>query len=72
MFDPMQYKDYTAKITYNDGIFQGEVENIKIPLIFEGKDFKEMKKAFQESVDAYLENLSKKTKRVRKKKDKEN
>lgn len=53
----MEYKGYTAKVEFDDEaeIFHGEVIGIKDVVTFQGKTPKELKKAFKESVDDYLE-----------------
>ena len=53
----MEYKGYTAKVDFDDEveIFHGEVIGIKDVVTFQGKTAKELKKAFKESVDDYLE-----------------
>jgi len=52
----MEYKGYTAKVGFDDEaeIFHGEVIGIKDVVTFQGRAAKELKKAFQESVDDYL------------------
>lgn len=53
----MEHKGYFAKIEFDDdaGIFHGEVVNLRDVITFEGQSVKEIKQAFQESVDDYLE-----------------
>lgn len=52
----MQYRDYVAKVEYDDAIkaFHGEVVNIQDTITFEGKSVKELEKAFRESVEDYV------------------
>jgi predicted HicB family RNase H-like nuclease len=52
----MEYKGYAAKVDFDDTaeIFHGEVIGIKDVVTFQGKTPKELKKAFQESVEDYL------------------
>jgi len=51
----MRYKDYVAKVEYDDAIeaFHGEVVNIQDTVTFEGKSVRELQKAFRESVEDY-------------------
>lgn len=53
----MNYKDYHASIEYDDEaeIFHGEVLNTRDVITFQGKSVKELRKAFQDSVDDYLD-----------------
>ncbi len=53
----MKYKSYEAKVSFDDeaGIFHGEVLNIRDVITFQGKSVSELRKAFQESVDDYLD-----------------
>jgi predicted HicB family RNase H-like nuclease len=57
MKDHMKYKEYYGSVHYNDEdeLFYGKVESIKSLISYEGSDVKSLKKAFQESVDDYLE-----------------
>lgn len=52
----MEYKGYAAKVEFDDEaeIFHGEVIGIKDVITFQGKNAKEIKKAFKDSVDDYL------------------
>ncbi len=52
----MEYKGYFAKVDYDDGadIFHGEVINLRDVITFEGETVRELKQAFQDSVDDYL------------------
>ena len=52
----MKYKDYEGSITFDDDaeIFHGEVINTKDVITFQGRSVRELKKAFKESVDDYL------------------
>ena len=52
----MEYKGYFAKVEFDDdaSIFHGEVINLRDVITFEGETAKELKKAFQDSVDDYL------------------
>ena len=53
----LTYKDYIAKINFdeNENIFHGEIINLKDVITFQGSSVDELKKAFIESVDDYLE-----------------
>lgn len=53
----MEYKGYFAKIAFDDGdnIFHGEVINLRDVITFEGETVKELKQAFQDSIDDYLD-----------------
>ncbi len=53
----MEYKGYFAKVEYDDDadIFHGEVINLKDVITFEGETVKQIKEAFRDSVDDYLD-----------------
>ncbi len=53
----MQYKGYLGKVDFDDevGVFHGEVLNLRDVVTFEGKTVAELRKAFRDSVDDYLE-----------------
>jgi predicted HicB family RNase H-like nuclease len=53
----MQYKGYSGKIENDDDaeIFHGEVIGLRDVITFQGKTVDEIKQAFRESVDDYLE-----------------
>ncbi|EAZ88120.1 type II toxin-antitoxin system HicB family antitoxin [Crocosphaera chwakensis] len=53
----MKYKGYEAMVSVDDeqGIFHGEVINIRDVITFQGQSFSELKQAFIESVEDYLE-----------------
>ena len=55
----MEYKGYFAKVEFDDddNIFHGEVINLRDVITFEGETVTELKKAFHDSVDDYLEEL---------------
>ena len=57
MNDILQYKDYYASLHYSsiDDVFHGKVLGINDLINFEGSSVKELKKAFREAVDDYLE-----------------
>lgn len=52
----LNYKSYIGHVQFDDenDIFHGEVINIKDVVTFQGKSVKELKKAFKESIDDYL------------------
>jgi predicted HicB family RNase H-like nuclease len=53
----MDYKGYIGKVEFDDdaGVFHGEVLNLRDVITFQGKTVAELRKAFHESVDDYLE-----------------
>ncbi len=53
----MEYKGYYAKIEFDEesNIFHGEVINISDVVTFEGTSVDELKQAFQDSIDDYLD-----------------
>ncbi len=53
----MRYKDYEAIVKFDDDaeIFHGEVINIRDVITFQGASVKELKTAFQDSVEDYLD-----------------
>lgn len=53
----MTYKNYLAKVQFDDGanIFHGEVINIRDVVTFEGASVEELHKSFKESIDDYNE-----------------
>ncbi len=57
MNDILQYKDYYAALHYsaNDEIFHGKIIGISDLVSFEGTSVKELKKAFKDSVEDYLD-----------------
>lgn len=57
MKNTMVYKDFLSKVNYNseDEVFYGKIEGINDLVSFEGESVKEFKKAFEESVEDYLE-----------------
>ena len=57
MNDSMTYKGYIGTVHYSeeDEIFHGKIEAINDLIMFEGASVKELKKAFHEAVDDYLE-----------------
>jgi len=53
----MEYKGYSAKVEFDSdaNVFHGEVINLRDVITFEGETVKELKQAFQDSVDDYLD-----------------
>lgn len=53
----MEYKGYIGVVEFDDeaGVFHGEVVNTRDVITFQGKAVAEIKKAFRESVDDYLQ-----------------
>ena len=52
----LTYKNYVGRVKFNDEaeIFHGEVINTRDVITFQGKTVKELKKAFIDSVEDYL------------------
>jgi len=57
---PMRYKNYAARIEYSDEdeCFVGRVIGIRDIITFHGEDVAEIREAFQEAVDFYLESCA--------------
>jgi predicted HicB family RNase H-like nuclease len=57
MTDILKYKDYYATISFSseDDVFYGQLIGITDLVMFEGDSVKELKKAFHEAVDDYLD-----------------
>ena len=53
----MEYKGYKAQVQFDDeaGIFHGEVVNTRDVITFQGITVDELRQAFHESVDDYLD-----------------
>jgi len=53
----LKYKGYTGSVEFDDesGIFHGEVLDLRDVITFQGKSVEEIKKAFRDSIDDYLE-----------------
>jgi predicted HicB family RNase H-like nuclease len=53
----MEYKGYIGQVEFDDkaNIFHGEVINLRDVVTFQGSTVRELRKAFQDSVDDYLE-----------------
>ncbi len=52
----MEYKGYVAKVEFDDedGVFHGEVINLRDVITFQGKTVDELRQELQESVEDYL------------------
>ena len=57
---PMRYKRYAARIEYSDEdeCFVGRVVGIRDIITFHGEDVAEIRHAFQEAIDFYLESCA--------------
>jgi len=57
MKDMMTYKSYFGSVHYNDDdrLFYGKLEFIHALVSYEGTDVESLRRAFEESVDDYLE-----------------
>jgi predicted HicB family RNase H-like nuclease len=57
MVNSLTYNGYTASISYsaNDEVFFGKVIAINDLIVFEGTSVVELKQAFQEAIEDYLE-----------------
>ncbi len=53
----MQYKEYIATLHFSseDEVFHGKVVGINDLIVFEGASVKELKRAFKEAIEDYLE-----------------
>lgn len=53
----MEYKGYVGKVEFDDeaNLFHGEVINLRDVVTFQGETVDGLRKAFQDSVDDYLE-----------------
>jgi predicted HicB family RNase H-like nuclease len=53
----MTYKGYEAKVDLDEeaGVFHGEIINTRDVITFQGTSVEELKQAFEDSVDDYLE-----------------
>ena len=52
----MEYKGYQSSVILDDevGIFHGEVVGTRDVITFQGKSMEELREAFRESVDEYI------------------
>ena len=53
--ETLDYKGFTAKVFFEDGIFRGKIENIPGLVTFKNSDCKELEKEFRAIVDNCLE-----------------
>lgn len=62
MSELMQYKDYlgSAEFSVEDEVFHGKLEFIRAHIDYEAESAKDLKKAFEDAVDLYLEVCEKK------------
>jgi predicted HicB family RNase H-like nuclease len=53
----LKYKGHTGHVEFDDeaGIFHGEVLDLRDVITFQGETVEEIKKAFRDSIDDYLE-----------------
>jgi predicted HicB family RNase H-like nuclease len=53
----MEYKGYIGKVEFDNEaeIFHGEVINVRDVITFEGSSVKDLKQAFEDSINDYLE-----------------
>jgi predicted HicB family RNase H-like nuclease len=53
----MNYKGYQARVDLDEeaGVFHGEVINTRDVITFQGSSVKELKQAFEDSIDDYLD-----------------
>jgi len=53
----MEYKGYIGQVEFDDeaNIFHGEVVNLRDVVTFQGATVRQLRKAFRDSVDDYLE-----------------
>jgi len=57
MKDILQYKDFIGSVHFSaeDGVFFGKIEGINDLITFEGTNVDEIKNAFQEAVEDYID-----------------
>ena len=57
MVNSLNYQDYTATITYSaeDEVFFGKVIGLNDLVLFEGTSVAQLKQAFAEAIEDYLE-----------------
>jgi len=53
----MEYKGYIGNVEFDDkaGIFHGDVINLRDVVTFQGETVEQLRKAFQDSIDDYLD-----------------
>lgn len=59
----LTYKGYTGRVDFDPeaGVFHGQVLDLRDVVTFEGRNAEEVERAFRDSVDDYLEMLSRRT-----------
>ena len=57
MKDVIKYKEYLGAVHFSaeDEVFYGKIEGVEDLVSFEGRDVKELKEAFHEAVEDYIE-----------------
>lgn len=68
MKDTLSFNDYIGSVHFNgeDEVFYGKIEGIEDLITFEGKTVTELKTAFEEAVEDYLELCKENNKRIEK------
>ena len=68
MKDTLSFNGYIGSVHFNgeDEVFYGKIEGIEDLITFEGKTVTELKTAFEEAVEDYLELCKKNNKRIEK------
>lgn len=53
----LEYKGYIGTAAFDDeiGVFQGEVAHLRDVITFEGTSVEELKQAFKDSIDDYIQ-----------------
>lgn len=53
----MEYKGYFGKVKFDDDddVFHGEIINLRDVITFQGESVEELRQAFRDSIDDYLE-----------------
>jgi len=66
--DFLEYKDFTGSVHFSteDEVFYGKIEGIPDLVSFEGSTVKELKTAFEEAVEEYIEICNEQSKPVMK------
>jgi len=68
MKDVMTYKEYIGSVHFNaeDEVFYGKIEGIEDLISFEGKSVNELKMAFEEAVEDYVDLCNRENKDIEK------
>ncbi|GHV62766.1 DNA repair protein HhH-GPD [Spirochaetia bacterium] len=68
MKDVLIYKDYISSVHFNaeDEVFYGKIEGIDDLVLFEGNTVGELKQAFEDSIDDYIQTCKKYNKDIEK------